>query len=98
MLWQQTGRSLVLGSGVRVSERGTDKHPPVVCFGRDGQDHHGYSVYQCTELNPEGPTAATPQGREKEREKERRKRKENKETWAEYTYIQVNGGLRQWKE
>lgn len=40
--------SLGLGSGVR----GTDKHPPVVCFERDGQDHHAHSVLSVNLAQP----------------------------------------------
>lgn len=68
---------LRLRAGVRVSGRGTDKHPPVVCFGRDGQDHHGYCVYQCAELNPEGPHDCTTTG-DRERERERKRDGEEK--------------------
>lgn len=64
---------LRLRAGVRVTGRGTDKHPPVVCFGRDGQDHHGYCVYQCAELNPEGPHDCTATG-DREREMEKKKK------------------------
>lgn len=66
---------LRLRAGVRVTGRGTHKHPPVVCFGRDGQDHHGYCVYQCAELNPEGPMTAPPQGTEREMEKKNKIKK-----------------------